>query len=128
MCHSQRLGDPLLRPWISIKLDGEVLCAHCTCMAGVGEACSHIGATLFALETSITLLKNTACTSMPCEWIRPAAQKIEYAEGASIDFISPRRKFNEVRCESLGSERTHMRPTSASLVPPTYSEATGFYA
>ena len=79
MCHSQRLGDPPLRPWISIKLDGEVVCAHCTCMAGVGEACSHIGATLFALETSIKLLKNTACTSMPCEWLRPSAQKIETA-------------------------------------------------
>ena len=83
VCHSQRLGDPPLRPWISIKFDGEVLCAHCTCMAGVGEACSHIGATLFALETSITLLKNTTCTSMPCECIRPSAQRIEYAEGAA---------------------------------------------
>ena len=128
MCHSQRLGDPPLRPWISIKLDGEVVCAHCTCIAGVGEACSHIGATLFALETSIKLLKNTACTSMPCEWLRTSAQKIEYAEGASIEFVSPRRKFNEVRCESIGRGRTHRRPTSASLVPPTSTEATGFYA
>ena len=84
--------------------------------------------TLFALETSIKLLKNTACTSMPCEWLRPSAQKIEYAEGASIEFVSPRRKFNEVRCESLGRGRTHRRPTSASLVPPTSTEATGFYA
>ena len=83
MCHSQRLGDPPLRPWISIKLDGEVVCAHCTCMAGGGEACSHIGVKLFALETSIKLLKNTACTSMPCEWLRPSAQKIEYAEASS---------------------------------------------
>ena len=59
-------------------------------LAGVGEACSHIGATLFALETSIMLLKNTACTSMPCEWIRPSAQKIGYAEGANLSNVSVR--------------------------------------
>ena len=32
--HSQRLSDEPLRPWVAIKKDGTVLCAHCNCMAG----------------------------------------------------------------------------------------------
>lgn len=33
--HSQRLKDPPLQPWLSVQLDGKVLCAHCNCMAGL---------------------------------------------------------------------------------------------
>ena len=36
------MSAPPLRPWVGFKPDGEVLCAHCNCMAGAGEACSHI--------------------------------------------------------------------------------------
>ncbi|KAH7970414.1 hypothetical protein HPB49_006717 [Dermacentor silvarum] len=35
--HSQAFKDKPLMPWLLIKADGEVLCAHCTCMAGLGE-------------------------------------------------------------------------------------------
>ena len=119
VCHSQRLGDPALRPWLSVKLDGEVVCAHCTCMAGVGEACSHIGASLFALEMIATRLQSTTCTSTPCEWIRPSAQKITYATSADIEFISPRRKLKRVSCTSHAAERVCKQPMPASLVSPT---------
>ena len=30
--------------WLGIQLDGEIINAHCTCMAGLGEVCSHVGA------------------------------------------------------------------------------------
>jgi len=39
-----------LLPWIVLKFSGEVLAAHCTCIAGLGECCSHIGAVLFYLQ------------------------------------------------------------------------------
>ena len=103
------------------------MCAHCTCMAGVGEACSHIGATLFALATTIELLQKTTCTSTPCEWLRPSAQKIEYAQGSDIEFISPKRKLKRVRCTTPVCERACKEPTGASLVPPTAAETTSFY-
>lgn len=38
--HSQRLRDPPLKTWILACADGIIITAHCTCMAGVGEA-SH---------------------------------------------------------------------------------------
>lgn len=48
--HSQRISDTPLKPWVAAKKEGTVVCAHCTCMAGLGEACSHIAAPLFTLE------------------------------------------------------------------------------
>ena len=32
--HSQRLAENPLRPWVALKKDGTVICAHCNCMAG----------------------------------------------------------------------------------------------
>ena len=43
----------------AVKQNGTVVCAHCSCMAGVGEACSHIAALLFALKATTTNNKNT---------------------------------------------------------------------
>ena len=39
--HSQKLTAPPLHPWIAAEKNGNILCAHCTCMAGLGEACFH---------------------------------------------------------------------------------------
>ncbi|XP_001624269.3 LOW QUALITY PROTEIN: uncharacterized protein LOC5503168 [Nematostella vectensis] len=69
--HSQRLSEDALRPWVAIKKDGTVsMCAHCNCMAGIGESCSHIGALLFKIEAAVRLgyTKEAACTSKACTW------------------------------------------------------------
>ena len=39
--HSQRVSATPVRTWVAVKQDGAVVCAHCTCIAGLGEACSH---------------------------------------------------------------------------------------
>ena len=51
--HSQRLNDPPLKCWIIAKPTGTVISAHCLCMAGLGEACSQIGALLFAIDHTV---------------------------------------------------------------------------
>ena len=40
------------------------MCAHCTCIAGVGEVCSHIAAVLFAAEGN-TLIRGSSVLH-PC--------------------------------------------------------------
>ena len=35
--HSQKMNESSLIPWMIVDSDGVVLCAHCTCMAGIGE-------------------------------------------------------------------------------------------
>ena len=45
--HSQKLSEKHPTAWVITEIGGEVLSTHCNCMAGLGEACSHIGAILF---------------------------------------------------------------------------------
>ena len=41
-------------PWIAVNsLSTMIETAHCTCMAGLGESCSHIGAILFKIEAAV---------------------------------------------------------------------------
>lgn len=48
--HSQRLNDPASVVWILAELNGQIICAHCTCTAGLSETCSHVGAICFAIH------------------------------------------------------------------------------
>ena len=65
------MTSPPLRPWIGVQYDGTVICAHCNCMAGAGEACSHVAALLYAVMAKANLTKETACTSVKCSCLQP---------------------------------------------------------
>lgn len=43
------MNDSPLKAWILSNKNGEIHCAHCTCIAGLSETCSHIGAICFAI-------------------------------------------------------------------------------
>ena len=62
---SQRLNDKPHQAWVCLqKKDASVYCAHCTCMAGLGDVCSHITAILFKVEAAVKLgLTQSSCTS-----------------------------------------------------------------
>ena len=45
--HCQRFSETPLHCWIITEVDGSVCCAHCNCMAGLGETCTHVAAVLF---------------------------------------------------------------------------------
>ena len=66
--------------------------AHCSCMAGIGEACSHIAALLFTAEANTQVKSQLSCTSLPCLWLPPSLQKIPYVEILQIDFTTPKQK------------------------------------
>lgn len=48
--HSFSLRKQPLKPWVIVRNDGKILAAHCDCAIGLLETCSHVGATLFALD------------------------------------------------------------------------------
>ena len=56
--HSQRLSVPPAKAWVAAKMDGVVICVHCDCMGGLGEACSHIAAILFTLDANVQARKS----------------------------------------------------------------------
>lgn len=91
--HSQSVSASPLCPWIAAERCGIILCCHCTCMAGLGEACSHIAALLFAAETYNRLNKDVSCTSQACAWLPPTnLQNVKYTPISDINFTTPSTK------------------------------------
>ena len=90
--HSQSVSSPNLQPWVALENNGTVICAHFTCTAGLGEACSHISAILYSLWSRTKLVEDALCTSKACQWIEPSLRPVEYARVKDIDFTSPGKK------------------------------------
>ena len=68
-------------------------CAHCNCMAGLGETCTHIAAVLFYLEAVARLQCKQTCTQSRCQWIIPSyLRNVEYLPVKRIDFTSARKR------------------------------------
>lgn len=84
---SQKLSDVSHKLWLLIsKVDGNVLQAHCTCMAGMGSTCNHVAAALFRVEAAMRLgLSNPACTTKPCEWL-PNRTSVNPCKAKNINF------------------------------------------
>lgn len=93
--HSQSVSATPLKPWVAAIKCGTIICSHCTCMAGLGEACSHIAALLFAIEAR-NRLNDTSCTSQLCAWLSPSMQNVSYAPIANINFTAPATKRKKV--------------------------------
>ncbi|CAN8028821.1 unnamed protein product, partial [Ixodes persulcatus] len=94
---SQTLGK-YHQPWAVVEKEGTVLSAHSTCMAGLGEACSHVAALLFRVEVDVKFgIHDPSSTSVECRWIT-ASSTAQASRVASIDFIKPskRRRINTI--------------------------------
>ncbi|WAR27015.1 hypothetical protein MAR_012719 [Mya arenaria] len=63
--HSQRLNEKPLRPWIIAERDGPIIAGHCTCMAGLGETCTHVASLLFCIEAVVKLRESRTVTEVP---------------------------------------------------------------
>lgn len=60
--HSMRLNEKLLKPWAIADADGAIISAHCDCVAGVGETCTHVGALLFKVDAIVRCREKTTVT------------------------------------------------------------------
>ena len=69
--HSSAASKSLLKPWVIIRTNGTVEVAHCTCMAGSAETCSHIGVILHRVETAALICNDTPCISLEDKWLLP---------------------------------------------------------
>ena len=48
--HSQSIWNTSLEAWIIAEKSGRILGAHCTCVAGLEEVCTHVAALLFLIK------------------------------------------------------------------------------
>ena len=123
--HSQTLSAVPLKVWVGCKSNREVVAAHCTCMAGIGEACSHIASVLFAAEANTQVKQQQSCISIPCAWLPPSFKCVEYLSVSDIDFRTPKQKRKS--SQAFGSNTTPAPKKSLMIQKPTESELTEYY-
>ena len=66
-------------------------------MAGLCEACSHIGAVLFAIEAGVRMRDSVTWTQGQSKWVMPGhVKEIPCKPGSEIDFSSAKQKFRRI--------------------------------
>lgn len=88
-------------------------------MAGAGEACSHVGATLFAVETAVRVRDAKTCTEKENSWLPANSSNVAFKRLRDIDFSSAQAKKKRMDSVHLAS----MLPSSAHL-PATQPHVT----
>ncbi|XP_057698272.1 uncharacterized protein LOC130919508 isoform X1 [Corythoichthys intestinalis] len=126
--HSQRMNDTPLRPWVISSLEGSVECAHCDCMAGLGEVCCHVGSLLFWVDENYRANKALTVTQKKAYWPVPSyVDKVAYSEIQDIDFTSTEVRKREFECTLIGAQTPKRMPLKMPLVPePTEEEMSCF--
>lgn len=107
MLHSQALNTKPTQPWVVVQEDGTVVMAHCTCLAGLGEVCSHAAALMFSLLAAVERRDGEACTDKACAWEEPGQKLVKYDELANIFQKKERLKKQE--------DHRHMKPSADEL-------------
>ncbi|XP_046857602.1 uncharacterized protein LOC124451003 [Xenia sp. Carnegie-2017] len=109
--HSQRMSERPLTPWVVCEKNGKVLTAHCDCMAGIGESCSHVASLLWAVEAGARKRDSLTVTDKKAYWVLPSAVKaVPYAKVQNINFS----KFNK-KCEGKMQRNPVPAPSSSEL-------------
>lgn len=122
--HSERINEDPAQPWALCLSSGMILVAHCTCLAGLGEACSHVGAILYAVETLVRSYENKSKTDFPCQWNRPKISTIErFVPLAEMCFAKKEKIAQQhVHLDEFGKDKIfqwlHDNKEKANVVSP----------
>ncbi|XP_060084947.1 uncharacterized protein LOC132564294 [Ylistrum balloti] len=131
--HSQRLKEKPLILWVISDADGKVIGAHCNCMAGLGESCTHISALLFTIEGTVKVRDSKTVTQEPTYWMLPSAGKVYYNETRNINFASAKsqkRKFDNTLASPNSchvNKNNFSTKTTSTISDPTAEEMSVFY-
>ena len=99
-------------------------------MAGLGEACSHVAAILFYLETAARINGLSNCTQQQCQWVVPKFQKeMPYLPVKEIDFSSPKSKKRAIDnvLDNSQSPSISLSVKSKAIQPPDEKELIAFF-
>ena len=66
-------------------------------MAGLSEACSHVGALLFAVEAAVRIRISVTCTQEKSKWIMPGyVKQVPYIPVCEMDFSSAKTRHKKL--------------------------------
>ena len=125
--HSQQLSLPPLKVWVAVKQSGEVLSAHCSCMAGLGEGCSHVAAVHFTAEANTQTKQQFSSTSLPCSWLPTSFQFVNFSKVAEMDFKTPTMKRKLSLLTGCNEGPSEQRKLDTQIPKPTESELCQFF-
>ncbi|CAM4623379.1 unnamed protein product [Leuciscus chuanchicus] len=107
--HSQAVNMTPTQPWIVVHDDGTILVAHCTCKAGLGEACSHAAALMYAVLAAVNLKDGLSSTEMPYAWVLPSKTgKVQYEEISNISFMKKTVTYSPLPSIPVPTEEEYM--------------------
>lgn len=87
------MSERPLVPWTIAEKDGRILAAHCDCMAGLGETCTHVASLLWATAAGVERRESLTVTQKSAYWVIPPAIKtVPYAPLSEISFVGKKRK------------------------------------
>ena len=81
--------------------------AHCTCMAGLGEVCSHAAALMHTVLAAVDKREGQTCTEKPCAWTEPSTKIVKYNELCNI-FANQEQVESQYHLQ-------HMRPSAGEF-------------
>ena len=128
--HSQRLSEKPLTPWVIAEPSRKILCAHCDCMAGLGECCSHVASLLWAVEAGVRIRDSMTVTQKKAYWVMPSGVKdVPYAQVKDIEFIGKKRSVTAIHTSqflsgSQPSPSPSSTPRSSKSPTSAFEEAT----
>ncbi|XP_037508471.2 uncharacterized protein LOC119384903 [Rhipicephalus sanguineus] len=120
--HSQALNKPPVEVWFLGKDDGEILAAHCTCMAGNGEACSHIAALLFYVDYGVRAREERSWTDGPNSWLPPSMRKLDVRPVAEMDLSSSAMKKRRIDAPTSTTCAPQASPRLVHEVPHRHQQ------
>lgn len=84
------MNEKALIPWMIISPDSSIITAHCTCLAGLGENCSHTAALAFEIYLKKIINEDElACTDKLSVWNVPKPKiinKVDFKRVSEIDW------------------------------------------
>ena len=125
---SEQLGPAPLSPWVVALVDGSVQAAHCDCVDGLDEACTHIAALLFTVEANVRAIDTGTVDDKEANWMMPSAEeKLLYRSISEID-VTPRGYKTGRRRQSMTTSVAASKRTIQKKSPtPTQMEIDDFY-
>jgi len=96
-------------------------------MAGLGECCSHIAGTLFAVESAVSIANSKSCTDIHQSWHNCLLPKtLQFKRACEIDFGEPATKRRKQFDAPRASATAKSEPTT--VVDNTSDDALSFYS
>ena len=106
------LNKTSLKPWVIAEKNGVICSGHCTCMAALGETCTHVSALLFYTDAVVRVHTLKTPTQAAAYWkISLGIQGDDYKAAEDIDFTSAKKN------QSLLNEEISFTAFSGVPVP-----------